>query len=151
VTRPQPDSAAVRRLTANSAFYNAQLRTTCVATMLEGGHAPNALPQMARATVNCRILPGASVDEVEQTLNRLANDKEGGISRPTQALPSPASALSPEIMGPVERIATKMWNIPVVPVMETGATDGRYLRNAGYATYGASGVFIDVNDVRAHG
>jgi len=151
VARPTPDSAAIRRLSDASPLYNAQLRTTCVATELAGGHAENALPQSASATVNCRMLPGTPSEEVQRTLARVVNDTAVTISVVTAATPSPPSPLKPEIMDPVERVTKRLWNIPVVPVMETGATDGLYLRNAGIPVYGVSGVFVDINDIRAHG
>jgi acetylornithine deacetylase/succinyl-diaminopimelate desuccinylase-like protein len=151
VARPTPDSAAIRRLSDMSPLYNAQLRTTCVATELAGGHAENALPQSASATVNCRMLPGTPSTEVQSTLSRVVNDTAVVITVVTAAVPSPPSPLKPEIMDPVERVTKRLWNIPVVPVMETGATDGLYLRNAGIPVYGVSGVFVDINDIRAHG
>ena len=151
VSRPTPDSGAVRRLSDSSPFYNAQLRTTCVATELAGGHAENALPQTASATINCRMLPGTAADSVAATLRRVVSDTAVALSVVTPAIPSPASPLTPQIMEPVERVTSRLWNIPVIPVMETGATDGVYLRNAGIPVYGVSGVFIDVNDQRAHG
>ena len=151
VARPTPDSAAIRRLSDMSPLYNAQLRTTCVATELAGGHAENALPQSASATVNCRMLPGTPSTEVQSTLSRVVNDTAVVITVLTAAVPSPPSPLKPEIMDPVERVTKRLWNIPVVPVMETGATDGLYLRNAGIPVYGVSGVFVDINDIRAHG
>ena len=151
VSRPTPDSGAVRRLSDSSPFYNAELRTTCVATELAGGHAENALPQTASATINCRMLPGTAADSVAASLRRVVNDTAVALSVVTAAIPSPASPLTPEIMNLVERVTQRLWNIPVVPVMETGATDGVYLRNAGIPVYGVSGVFIDVNDQRAHG
>jgi acetylornithine deacetylase/succinyl-diaminopimelate desuccinylase-like protein len=151
VAQPTPDSAAIRRLSDMSPLYNAQLRTTCVATELAGGHAENALPQSASATVNCRMLPGTPSEEVQRTLSRVVNDTAVTISVVTAATPSPPSPLKPEIMDPVERVTKRLWNIPVVPVMETGATDGLYLRNAGIPVYGVSGVFVDINDIRAHG
>lgn len=151
VTRPNPDSAAIRRLSDASPLYNAQLRTTCVATMLSAGHAENALPQTATATVNCRMLPGTATDEVQRTLTRVVNDTAVAVTVAFPGVPSPASPLVPEIMGPIERVTKRLWNIPVVPVMETGATDGLFLRNAGYPVYGVSGVFVDINDIRAHG
>jgi acetylornithine deacetylase/succinyl-diaminopimelate desuccinylase-like protein len=146
-----PDSAAIRRLSDASPLYNAQLRTTCVATELAGGHAENALPQSASATVNCRMLPGTPSAEVQSTLSRVVNDTAVRISVVTAAIPSPPSPLKPEIMDPVERVTKRLWDIPVVPVMETGATDGLYFRNAGIPVYGVSGVFVDINDIRAHG
>jgi acetylornithine deacetylase/succinyl-diaminopimelate desuccinylase-like protein len=151
VARLTPDSAAIRRLSDASPLYNAQLRTTCVATELAGGHAENALPQSASATVNCRMLPGTPSEEVQSTLARVVNDTAVTISVVTAATPSPSSPLKPEIMDPLERVTKRLWNIPVVPVMETGATDGLYLRNAGIPVYGVSGVFVDINDIRAHG
>jgi len=151
VAQSTPDSAAIRRLSDGSPLYNAQLRTTCVATELAGGHAENALPQSASATVNCRMLPGTPSGEVQSTLSRVVNDTAVTVSVVTAAIPSPPSPLKPEIMDPVERVTKRLWNIPVVPVMETGATDGLYLRNAGIPVYGVSGVFVDINDIRAHG
>ena len=151
VAQPNPDSAAIRRLSDASPLYNAQLRTTCVATELAGGHAENALPQSASATINCRMLPGTAADEVQRTLRSVVNDTAVTVSVMTPAVPSPASPLTPEIMTTIERITTRLWHIPVVPVMETGATDGLYFRNAGVPVYGVSGVFVDINDIRAHG
>ena len=151
VARPTPDTAAIRRLCEASPIYNAQLRTTCVATELAGGHAENALPQMARATVNCRMMPGTPSDEVQRTLNTVVNDTAVVVSVVTAATPSPPSPLTREIMDPIERVTKRLWNIPVVPTMETGATDGLYFRNAGIPVYGVSGVFVDINDIRAHG
>jgi acetylornithine deacetylase/succinyl-diaminopimelate desuccinylase-like protein len=146
-----PDTAAIRRLSAVSPLYNAQLRTTCVATELSGGHAENALPQTATATVNCRMLPGTPSEDVQNTLVRVASDTAVKIRVVTAATPSPPSPLTPAIMDPIERVTKRLWNIPVVPVMETGATDGLYFRNAGIPVYGVSGVSIDINDIRAHG
>jgi acetylornithine deacetylase/succinyl-diaminopimelate desuccinylase-like protein len=151
VARPAPDSTAIRRLSDESPVYNAQLRTTCVATQLTGGHAENALPQMAAATVNCRVLPGTPQDDVQNTLSRVVNDTAVKISVVSPATPSPPSPLTPEVMGAIERVTKRMWNIPIVPVMETGATDGLFFRNAGVPVYGVSGVFVDINDIRAHG
>lgn len=151
VSRTPPDPAAVERL-SQSAFFNAQMRTTCVATQLEGGHAENALPQTARATVNCRVLPGQPTDEVEHTLVRVLADDKITVTVMAPPKPSPPSPLRPEIMRPIERITEEMWpGVPVVPAMSTGATDGLYLRNAGIPVYGVSGLFEDVGDVRAHG
>jgi acetylornithine deacetylase/succinyl-diaminopimelate desuccinylase-like protein len=151
VARVTPDSAAIRRLSDGSPLYNAQLRTTCVATELSGGHAENALPQTATATINCRMLPGTPFEEVQATLTRIVGDTAVKVSVVTPATPSPPSPLTPAIMDPIERVTTRLWNIPVIPVMETGATDGLYLRNAGIPVYGVSGVSIDINDIRAHG
>jgi acetylornithine deacetylase/succinyl-diaminopimelate desuccinylase-like protein len=150
VARPSPDSEAAKRLSAIPRF-NAQMRTTCVATMLEGGHAPNALPQIAKANVNCRILPGHPVADVLATLQRLAG--EGiKIERGYTANESPPSPLNPEIFGAVERLAGEFWpGAPIIPSMSAGATDGAFLRNAGIATYGHSGLSGEASENRAHG
>jgi len=145
------DTAAIRRLSDASPLYNAQFRTTCVATELTGGHAENALPQSATATINCRMLPGTPQAEVQEALARAVSDTAVKISVVSPANPSPMAALKPEVMSRIEAVTKRLWNIPVIPVMETGATDGLYLRNAGIPVYGISGVFVDINDVRAHG
>jgi acetylornithine deacetylase/succinyl-diaminopimelate desuccinylase-like protein len=141
---------AVLRLQAFP-HLNARLRTTCVATRLNGGHADNALPQTAGALVNCRMLPNHSPAQVLLTLRELAGaDVEVTPVAPPN--PSPPSPLTPNVMGLIERITEDMWpGVPVVPVMSTGATDGLYLRQAGIPTYGVSGLFGDVDDNRAHG
>lgn len=150
VSRGSAPIAATRRL-SSSPYFNAQLRTTCTPTMLQGGHAENALPQLARATVNCRMLPGSDPKAVQATIERVLADKQIKVTPVGEARPSPPSPLRPDVMEPLERITREMWNVPVVPVMLTGATDGLYLRNAGIPTYGVSGLFEDVDDVRAHG
>jgi len=146
------DSAAQARLSALSPFFNAQLRTTCVATRLEAGHANNALPQTARAVVNCRMLPGHDPDSVWATLRRVVADSSVVVTPLDTARPSPPSPLVPEVLDPVTRISAQLWpGVPVIPNMETGASDGLYLRNAGMPVYGMSGVFLDADDIRAHG
>jgi acetylornithine deacetylase/succinyl-diaminopimelate desuccinylase-like protein len=151
VLREPPDPAAARLLSAMPE-YNARLRTTCVATMVEAGHAENALPQRARAVVNCRILPGVPPADVLATLRRVAADAEIAIKPIGDAQPSPPSPLTPAVLGPVEQVTEEMWpGVPVIPTMSTGATDGLYLRQKGIPVYGVSGVFGDVEDVRAHG
>jgi acetylornithine deacetylase/succinyl-diaminopimelate desuccinylase-like protein len=148
---PDPASMSLVRLSVNPA-YNAQLRTTCVATMLEGGHAYNALPQVARATVNCRIMPGEPVDEVKATLVRVLADDQISVAQIDEPVLSAPSALHQEIMGAVEKVSDEFWpGTPIVPTMSAGATDGSYLRNAGIPTYGHSGLASDVDDVRVHG
>jgi acetylornithine deacetylase/succinyl-diaminopimelate desuccinylase-like protein len=148
---PKPDPKAIARLSAKAPF-NAQLRTTCVATRLEGGHADNALPQLARALLNCRILPGTSVDEVQATLVRVLGDEQIQLSpepRDTGSLPS---ALEPELVTTIERVSAEFWpGVPLLPTMSAGATDGRFLRNAGIPTFGHSGLASDILDVRSHG
>lgn len=146
-----PSPEAIARL-SESAFYNARLRTTCIATRLAGGHADNALPQTAGATVNCRLLPGESPDQVRQTLVGVLADEQIVVTPVGAPNPSSPSPLSPEVMGPIERLTEEMWpGVPVVPSMSTGATDGLYLRNAGIPTYGVDGLFADIDDTRAHG
>jgi len=151
ILRDPPDPEAIARLSA-SPGNNATFRTTCVATMLEAGHATNALPQRARATVNCRVLPGESVAEVQQTLARvMANDKIRitPTHEPTLAPPPP---LTREILGPVEAVSAQLWpGVPVVPTMAAGATDGRFTINAGIPTYGISGIFHDPDGTGVHG
>jgi acetylornithine deacetylase/succinyl-diaminopimelate desuccinylase-like protein len=145
------DAAAIARLSAKPP-YNAQMRTTCIATQLEGGHAPNALPQMARANVNCRILPGESVESVRQTLVRIAADEKVSVTLAGIATPSPASALRPDLVQAIEKLSAEFWpGVPVIPSMSAGGTDGNYLRSAGIPTYGHSGLASDIDDNRAHG
>jgi acetylornithine deacetylase/succinyl-diaminopimelate desuccinylase-like protein len=144
-------AAAAGRLSAVP-LYNALLRTTCVPTMLDGGHAENALPQTARAVVNCRILPTESADSVHRTLVRVIADTAVAVTPLAPAKPSPPSPLTPAVMKPIDQVTAALWpGVPVITVMETGATDGLYLRNAGIPTYGVSAVAIDIDDVRAHG
>jgi acetylornithine deacetylase/succinyl-diaminopimelate desuccinylase-like protein len=145
------DTRAAARLAAEPAG-NALLRTTCVATRLSGGHADNALPQVARATVNCRMLPDHSPDSVEAAIRRVLSDTAIRVTRLAEPRPSPPSPLRPDVMQPVERLAREMWpGVAVVPEMSMGATDGLFTRNAGIPTYGVSAIFDDPNDVRAHG
>jgi acetylornithine deacetylase/succinyl-diaminopimelate desuccinylase-like protein len=158
--KPFPDVAALTRLSENP-FYNAILRTTCVATMLSGGHAPNALPQTARANVNCRILPGEDPNRIKDTLIKVVDDAQikvnfveqrdadGSLIVPQMVPPSP---LRPDLMKAVESAAAAVWGpLPIMPVMDTGASDGRYLRMANIPTYGVAGVFLDLDNRRAHG
>jgi acetylornithine deacetylase/succinyl-diaminopimelate desuccinylase-like protein len=154
-TGAAPDSAAAAHLSGRSPFYNAQLRTTCVATMLEGGHAVNALPQRASATVNCRIFPGVDASNVERTLNTVVADTAVAIARADTAVPSPPSPMPPAVEEVIRSVTASIWGpLPVIPEMETGATDGLFLRNAGFPVVGVSGYFVDPNipaDTRAHG
>jgi len=146
-----PDPSAIAYL-ADTPYYNSRLRTTCVATRLDAGHADNALPQRATATVNCRVLPGESIDAVHNTLETVIGNSSISISRAAPAKPSPPSPLTPEVLGAIEAITEDMWpGVPVLPTMSTGATDGLYLRIAGIPVYGVSGLFGDIDDVRAHG
>jgi acetylornithine deacetylase/succinyl-diaminopimelate desuccinylase-like protein len=152
VTGAKPDPAAAARL-SKTALYNALLRTTCIPTRLDAGHAENALPQMARATINCRVIPSEDPADVRATLERVVNDPAVKVTASANSAPvSPASPLRPDLMEAIERVNADLFpGVPLIPVMSTGATDGAYLRTAGIPTYGVSGLFEDIDDVRAHG
>jgi acetylornithine deacetylase/succinyl-diaminopimelate desuccinylase-like protein len=146
------DHAAMERLAAKSPQVNATLRTTCVATQLEGGHAVNALPQLAAATVNCRVLPEDSPEYVQNTLEQIVGDDEVSIKMTEEPLAGPASAIRPDLFKAITDSSNKVFpGVPVVPMMVMGATDGKYLRIAGIPTYGVQGLFFDRNDIRFHG
>jgi acetylornithine deacetylase/succinyl-diaminopimelate desuccinylase-like protein len=143
---------AMRRVAAASPPMNAMMRTTCVATQLEGGHATNALPQLAAANVNCRILQEDSVENVLQALKKVAADDQVVITVKTNEGPSPASPMRPDVMKAFARVTDTMWpGVITLPTMAVGGSDGRYLRSAGIPTYGVQGFFQDRDDVRAHG
>jgi len=155
-----PDAAAVARLSSDPR-YNATLRTTCVATRLTAGHANNALPQTAQAIVNCRILPGHSPAETRLELIRIFNDPKvtvryigaiGGSGHEEDSKGFPTVLPSPEVLGALEKVAAELWpGAPVIPDMETGASDSIYTVAAGMPSYGINGIAIDQDDVRAHG
>jgi acetylornithine deacetylase/succinyl-diaminopimelate desuccinylase-like protein len=152
VARPTPDLEAAARLSARVPYWNSMMRTTCVATRLAGGHANNALPQLATANVNCRMLPGVTPAAVRARLIEALADDTIAVSFVKEANPSPPSPLRPDVMTPVEWLTRNMFpGVIVVPVMSTGATDSLFLRNAGIPTYGIDGTFGDIDDVRAHG
>jgi acetylornithine deacetylase/succinyl-diaminopimelate desuccinylase-like protein len=120
--------------------------------MLEAGHAENALPQTARATVNCRILPTETAEATRETLVKVVGDGRVAITPIRQPKPSPPSPLMAEVMKPIETVTQQMWpGVPVIPVMSTGATDSLHLRKSGVPVYGTSGIFSDIDDGRAHG
>lgn len=147
------DAAALAVVTAEPR-YNSMLRTTCVPTLLRGGHAPNALPQLAEANVNCRMYPGTSVEEVRSTLARVIGDTTVHVSADFAARPpEPPTPLLPAVMGPIETVTREIFgDVPVIPVMSTGATDGRYFRQRNVPVFGVSGIFLDPTvDARAHG
>jgi acetylornithine deacetylase/succinyl-diaminopimelate desuccinylase-like protein len=147
-----PDVKAAKRLAAASPFYNSVMRTTCVATMLEGGHAVNALPQTAGASVNCRILPEDSLEIVMTVLTGAVADRRISIIPLNELRASPASPLVPEVLRPIERIVAELWpGVPVLPVMDPWATDGLHLRRAGIPVYGVPAVFTEIDPVRSHG
>jgi acetylornithine deacetylase/succinyl-diaminopimelate desuccinylase-like protein len=144
------DLAAAGALSANPQLVG-KVRTTCVATMLRGGHAENALPQSATATVNCRVFPGTSLDEVQATLQRLAGEKiEIKVIGDPQ--PSDPSPMRPDVMDAVTRaVHTDYPGVPIVPEMAAYATDGSVFRRAGVPTYGVSSLFIKGSDEYSHG
>lgn len=148
-----PNDSAADAIVSKDASFHSMLRTTCVATMLDAGHAMNALPQRARAVVNCRIFPGVSVDVVKAELDRVIGDPSVSVTkiepiRP-MAVPPP---LSPKVFGPAEKLAAKHFpGVPMIPVMSTGGTDGPYLSLAGIPTYGMPGIFQQLENSGVHG
>ena len=143
---------AMERVARTNPGWNAMLRTTCVATELEGGHAKNALPQLAAANVNCRVLPEDTQDYVTDTLKRVIDDPQVSITISGEVASGPPSPLLPDLMKTVSTITDQLWpGVPTVPLMVMGATDGLYLRVAGIPTYGVQGFFVDRDDVRFHG
>ena len=156
-----PDPAAIDRL-SKDARYNSTMRTTCVATMLSGGHAPNALPQSAEANVNCRIFPGHSQEEIRLQLVQLFNDPKLSVRYRSDARElfdhgSDRKAMVPpplrtDVMTSVRKVAAQLWpGAPVIPIMETGSSDSIYTMAAGIPSYGISGIAVDRDDIRAHG
>ena len=148
------DTAAAAQVASLNPSWNSMMRTTCVATQLDAGHAPNALPQRARANVNCRILPGHNAQEVKADLERIiANPKVKVTLVGDESVTFRTPALTPSIIGPAEQLTRRMWGdrVPLIPMMSTGATDGRYLNAAGIPTYGVSGLFSDPDGGGIHG
>jgi len=143
---------AMRQVAAEYPKWNSMLRTTCVATMLEGGHASNALPQLAAATVNCRVMPDDPPEYVLDTLKKVMGDEHVVVKTARLSSPGPASTLRPDVMKEISKLADSLWpGVIVVPSMSTGATDGKALRAIGIETYGVSGLFGERGDSRAHG
>ena len=143
---------AMERIARVSPAWNATLRTTCVATMLEGGHALNALPQLAAANVNCRVLPDETEEYVTATLKRVIDDEQVNVAVIGVKRSGPASPINEDVMTAVSTITSRLWpGVPAVPMMVMGATDGLYLRAAGIPTYGVQGIFYDRDDIRFHG
>ncbi len=147
------DAAAYARIAAQSPYWNAFIRTTCIATLIEGGHAPNAQPQSAKANVNCRIMPGEKIPDIQRQLAEQIADPRVELKLAEEPGPqSPPPPLTPAIMKPIEKIAAQIWpGVPVVPILSTGATDGRFLMAAGIPTYGVSAVFVDPDGNGVHG
>jgi acetylornithine deacetylase/succinyl-diaminopimelate desuccinylase-like protein len=153
VLKNPPDEAAAERLWAVNPGWNGSLRTTCIVTEISGGHAPNALPQHVHANVNCRILPGVPIADVQKEIASVLADAKISVA-PTgdPGTQSPVPTLSEHIMAPVRKVAQTIWpGVLIVPTMATGATDGRFLNASGVPTYGLSGMFHDAEGSRAHG
>ncbi len=148
-----PDEAAAGRLAASSPYLNAVMRTTCVATRLQAGHADNALPRDARATVNCRIFPGLSAASVQAELERVIGDPGVTLTLVNNPVRSPASQLADVVMAPVRELVDEMFGegLPIIPEMSAGATDGNYVRNAGIPVYGLGAMFSKDGEMNAHG
>lgn len=148
-----PDDSAAAAVLSRDAMYNAMLRTTCIATLIEGGHATNALPQSVRANINCRIFPGTPVPTVQQALSDAIADPTIKISLNGAPSPAtPAAALGPEILGPIEKVAAEVYpGVPVLPTMETGASDAIYTNAVGIPTYGLYGFFEGDDEGNIHG
>lgn len=147
-----PSNAEAQAVLSRDASYNAIMRTTCVATQVDAGHAPNALPQRAVATLSCRVLQGHNADELIAALNQAVGDDAIVIDIARRRDGSSPPRLTRQIMAPVERAAARLWpNVPIVPTMTPGATDGRFLNNAGIPTYGMSGMFSVPGESNAHG
>ncbi len=147
-----PDDQAALTTLLKDPSYNAILHTTCVATQMEGGHAPNALPQRATVTLSCRVMQGTTPEQVKETLEQAIGDSQVKVSIVRRREGSSAPPLTAEIMGPVKAMAAKLWpGVPVAPLMSAGATDGRFLMNAGIPTYGMSGMFAKSGESNSHG
>ena len=148
-----PTDKAAEAVVSRDPSWHSMLRTTCVATLLDGGHAANALPQRAGANVNCRIFPGVSVETVRSTLAAVIADPKVTVTPSGELSPTPPPPpLSAKVLGPAEKVAHDMWpGVPVIPTMSTGATDGRYLNASGIPTYGLSGMFAEPSHSGVHG
>jgi acetylornithine deacetylase/succinyl-diaminopimelate desuccinylase-like protein len=147
-----PDDAAALATLTNDPGYNPLLRTTCVATQLDAGHAPNALPQRATAIISCRVMQGTTPEQVKESLEKAVADDAVKVDIVRRRNGSAAPALTDEVMKPVHAAAAKLWpGVPVAPSMTAGATDGRFLMSAGIPTYGMSGMFGVPGENNAHG
>jgi acetylornithine deacetylase/succinyl-diaminopimelate desuccinylase-like protein len=151
VARNPDDRAALATLTADPS-YNNLLHTTCVATQLDAGHAPNALPQSAKATLSCRVMQGTTPEQVKETLEKAIADDQVKVEIVRRRQGSSPPLLTDEVMKPVRAAAAKLWpGVPIAPSMTAGATDGRFLISAGIPTYGMSGMFAVSGENNAHG
>jgi acetylornithine deacetylase/succinyl-diaminopimelate desuccinylase-like protein len=147
-----PDDQAALATLIKDPSYNSVLHTTCVATQVDGGHAPNALPQRATATLSCRVMQGTSAEEIQQAIEKAVGDPQVKVAIARRREGSSAPPLTDEILKPVRAQAAKLWpGVPIAPLMAAGATDGRFLMNAGIPTYGMSGMFAKPDETNAHG
>jgi acetylornithine deacetylase/succinyl-diaminopimelate desuccinylase-like protein len=153
LVRDPADAQAIALVSAQDPGWNATLRTTCVATMLDAGHATNALPQRARANVNCRIFPGVAVESVRAKLEELIADPAVKVTTFEARDPTPPPPpLTRQILGPVEKLAAQFWpGVPVLPILQPGATDGRFLNAVGIPTYGIEPLFLGPDFGHIHG
>jgi acetylornithine deacetylase/succinyl-diaminopimelate desuccinylase-like protein len=153
VLESPPDADSAARLWAKNPLWNAMLRTTCIVSEIQGGHAPNAIPQHVKATVNCRILPDTPVGDVQAELVRvLADDAIRIATKGEGGVQAPIPPLTEEILGPARQVAGKIWpGVTLVPFMLPGYTDGKYLNAAGIPTYGLSGLFETAEGDYIHG
>jgi acetylornithine deacetylase/succinyl-diaminopimelate desuccinylase-like protein len=143
---------AMQSVALASPAWNATLRTTCVATQIEGGHAKNALPQLAAANVNCRVLPEDSVEYVQSNLQKVLADDQVSVAISGEVEKGPASPMREDLFKAASRLTDTLWpGVSTIPIMVMGATDGLYLRAIGIPTYGVQGFFMDRDDVRFHG
>ena len=150
LAKNNPNLAVAERLSTKSPYYHALLRTTCITTLISGGHAENALPQRAEATIQCRTMPSDSEENVERQLRKVVADPEIELKLDVAPIQAPESPLTPEIVNTVSDTVRDMWgNPPVIPTMAPYFTDGRQFRNAGMPTYGVNGVWMGEN--RTHG
>jgi acetylornithine deacetylase/succinyl-diaminopimelate desuccinylase-like protein len=147
------DTQALALVSAKDPSWNATLRTTCVATMLDAGHATNALPQRARANVNCRIFPGVTTETVRAKLEELIADPAVKISSPETRGPTASPPpLSPQVMAPIEKLTAEFWpGVPVLPILQAGATDGEFTNAVGIPTFGFEPVFLGPDLGNIHG
>ena len=153
LVRDPADAQAIGLVSAKDPGWNATLRTTCVATMLEAGHATNALPQRARANINCRIFPGVTQETVRAKLEELVADPAVKVTTlETRGPSSPPPPLTREILAPIEKLAAQFWpGVPVLPILQPGATDGQFLNAAGIPTYGIEPLFLGPDFGHIHG
>jgi acetylornithine deacetylase/succinyl-diaminopimelate desuccinylase-like protein len=136
----------------SSLHYNAQIHTTCTATMLQAGQVENALAQSVKATVNCRVMPGDKMEDVRQTLINALGDEKITVTAAREPMVTGPSSIKPEVLATIERVTNDMWpGVPVIPIMSAGGTDSKPLRKAGIPSYGISGIFLGEDEGNMHG